>query len=78
MRAHVVPDPTTLPIGPEVWADSWVLLPSGLEYRDYRNVYTGETVKVIPENCGLRLALGEVFANFPVALLAAAADGAEA
>lgn len=70
LLAQVVPDPTRLPIGPEVWADSWVLVPPSLEHRCYWNVYTGETVKAIPENDGLRLALGEVFANFPVALLA--------
>lgn len=72
LLAQVVADPTTLPIGPEVWPDSWVLLPPGWDSRCYRNVLTGETVKAIPTNGGLRLALGEVFANFPVALLAAA------
>jgi (1->4)-alpha-D-glucan 1-alpha-D-glucosylmutase len=68
---QIVPDPMTLPIGPEVWSDSWVLAPPGWESRCYQNVLTREAVQALPTNDGLRLSLGEVFANFPVALLAA-------
>lgn len=71
LLAQVIPDPATPPIGPEVWCDSWALLPPGWNSRCYQNVFTGETVKALPTNGGLRLALGEVFANFPVALLTA-------
>jgi (1->4)-alpha-D-glucan 1-alpha-D-glucosylmutase len=27
LLAQVIPDPTTLPLGPELWSDSWLLLP---------------------------------------------------
>ena len=71
LLTQIVPDPMTLPIGPEVWSDSWVLAPPGWESRCYQNVLTREAVQALPTNDGLRLSLGEVFANFPVALLAA-------
>ena len=71
LLTRVIPDPTTLPIGPKVWADSWLLLPPGWDYPCYHNVLTGEMVSVVEADGGRRLGMEEVFASFPVALLEA-------
>ena len=64
------PDPGALPLGPQVWEDSWLMLPAGGADHHYRNLFTGETVAAVRWEGRAVLALGEVFANFPVALLA--------
>ena len=50
LLTQIVPDPMTLPIGPEVWSDSWVLAPPGWESRCYQNVFTREAVQALPTN----------------------------
>lgn len=70
LLASVIPEPTTLPLGPEVWADSWLVVPPDWGYLTYHNVLTGEVVTAAPTQDNLRLALGEVLAICPVALLA--------
>ncbi|MEJ2695148.1 MAG: malto-oligosyltrehalose synthase [Candidatus Sulfobium sp.] len=58
-----------LPLGPEVWEDSAVIVPFAVEGQAYRNIFTSETVKVQLKNGALCLPAPEVFANLPVALL---------
>jgi (1->4)-alpha-D-glucan 1-alpha-D-glucosylmutase len=72
LLAQVIPDATTLPIGSEVWADTQLPLPSDLEHRCYRNVFTGAAITAKAADGGSCLALGEVLADFPVALLVTA------
>jgi len=68
---YLIPDPGALPLGPRVWEDSWLTLPAGgsANHR-YRNLFTGESVAAMRQEGRTVLALGEVFANFPLALLA--------
>ena len=68
---RLIPDPGALPLGPRVWEDSWLTLPAGgsANHR-YRNLFTGESVAAMRQEGRTVLALGEVFANFPLALLA--------
>jgi maltooligosyltrehalose synthase len=59
-----------LPFGKAVWEDTLLLLPGGQTEDSYRNVFTGEIVT--PWRGGdapIGLALADIFASFPVALL---------
>lgn len=69
LLARLIPDPRTLPLGPQVWDDTWLMLPAdSLHYR-FRNLFTGEVVGTVNRDGQAALAVGEVFASFPVALL---------
>ncbi len=62
-RGELIP-----PTGAAVWGDAVLLLPdTGSPH--YRNIFTGETVKATPVEGHAALALAEVFASFPIALL---------
>lgn len=61
--------PEDLPLGREVWDDSFIALPSGSEGQRYRNIFTGETVPVRGEGGMPFLYLHEVFSHFPAALM---------
>ena len=64
-------DPETLPLGPSVWQDTRVLL-SGIDPGTrLRNIFTGEVQTPVEHEGKPSLALGEVFAHFPVALFVA-------
>ena len=75
---RLIPDPGALPLGPRVWEDSWLTLPAGgsVSHR-YRNLFTGESVAAMRQEGRTVLALAEVFANFPIALLASPNGAAE-
>ena len=66
----VIPDPDVLPIGSEVWADTWLVLPPDSSARHYQNLFTRTAVTALEREGRWCLALGEVLAHFPVALLA--------
>jgi (1->4)-alpha-D-glucan 1-alpha-D-glucosylmutase len=66
---RLLPEPLTPPLGPTIWPETWLLLPSSSTEGRYYNLFTGESIVAVPRKGGLALALGEVFANFPVALL---------
>ncbi|MGH7965708.1 MAG: malto-oligosyltrehalose synthase, partial [Candidatus Binatia bacterium] len=68
---RLIPDPQTLPLGPPVWGDSWLTLHAASTNHHYRNLFTGERVTAVNRDGTMALALGEVFADFPVALLEA-------
>ena len=57
------------PIGPEVWGDTRLLLPDAEPGTRYRDVFSGETIKVSAGDDEPSLPLAEVFAAFPFALL---------
>jgi (1->4)-alpha-D-glucan 1-alpha-D-glucosylmutase len=56
-------------IGLEVWGDTRLLLPDAEPGTRYRDVFTGETLKVSASDDGAILPIAEVFAAFPFALL---------
>jgi (1->4)-alpha-D-glucan 1-alpha-D-glucosylmutase len=72
LLTRVIPDPTKPPVGAEVWADSWVNVPEEWHHQCFRNVLTGETLQPTAGNGGWRISLSEIFASFPVAVLAGA------
>ena len=57
------------PLGMEVWGDSSIAIPNEIIGERFRNIFTGEMVEVIGRDGKNRLILGQVFANFPVAML---------
>ena len=59
-----------LPLGQKVWKGSGVVLPEETLGSNFINIFTGETIQAAKQYEKRILSLGEVFANFPVALLA--------
>ena len=59
-----------LPLGPEVWKDTAVILSPDLCCHAFRNILTGERVRAIGPHED-RLAAATLFASFPLALLEA-------
>jgi len=57
------------PLGPEVWKETRLVLPSDHAGRHYRNVFTGEVLAAGEQDGGGALLMASVLAHFPVALL---------
>jgi (1->4)-alpha-D-glucan 1-alpha-D-glucosylmutase len=66
LLTRLIPDPQVLPLGPEVWANTRVTLPRDGVAHHYRNLFTGKSVAVSDQG---GVALSDVFAAFPVAVL---------
>ena len=60
-----------LPLGPAVWGETWVTLAPDLPAGPYTQVFTGATLRPAPRGGSTALAVGELLADFPVALLEA-------
>ena len=58
-----------LPLGMELWRDTRVMLPREAAASSYRNVVTAEVLRPAQGEQGLSLALGDILASYPVALL---------
>jgi (1->4)-alpha-D-glucan 1-alpha-D-glucosylmutase len=69
LYARLLASEAGLPLGAEVWGDSWIELPRGGEARMLANVLDGTGVPIREVGGRRALALSEVLANFPVALL---------
>jgi (1->4)-alpha-D-glucan 1-alpha-D-glucosylmutase len=65
LPAQLLGDRKVLPVGPDVWGDTVLELPGELAGLEWRNVLTGER-----HAAASQLALGQLLACFPVALLA--------
>jgi (1->4)-alpha-D-glucan 1-alpha-D-glucosylmutase len=57
------------PIGTEVWGDTRLLLPDAEPGTRYRDVFSGEMLKVSANNVETSLPVAGIFASFPFALL---------
>jgi (1->4)-alpha-D-glucan 1-alpha-D-glucosylmutase len=64
-----------LPVGQTVWGESWLVLPGKPGCTSYRNVFTGESIRPVRDENGIRLQLGDVFRICPVALLIGGLEG---
>jgi (1->4)-alpha-D-glucan 1-alpha-D-glucosylmutase len=58
-----------MPFGKEIWGDSSIVIPKEIAGNKFRNIFTEETVRVVEQDAKRVLTLGEVFANFSVAML---------
>jgi (1->4)-alpha-D-glucan 1-alpha-D-glucosylmutase len=57
------------PLGEAAWKDTWLRVPGEWAGRKYRNLFTGEELDVRNGFRGAGFSLGDLFRNFPVALL---------
>jgi (1->4)-alpha-D-glucan 1-alpha-D-glucosylmutase len=69
--AKLTDNGSRLPLGAEVWEDTWVELPPNLPLGPYRNLLTGAEVGEAARDGRRVLSAGVLLADFPVALLAA-------
>jgi (1->4)-alpha-D-glucan 1-alpha-D-glucosylmutase len=66
--ASLLNESSSPPIGLEVWADTYILLPSCNCSNSYRNVFTGQIVDPHQTGDQLRVDAPTAFADFPVGL----------
>jgi (1->4)-alpha-D-glucan 1-alpha-D-glucosylmutase len=59
------------PIGPDVWGDTQLVLPSYSGPASYRNIFTGEVLTVAKNGESGTIGIAEILAKFPVAVLVA-------
>jgi (1->4)-alpha-D-glucan 1-alpha-D-glucosylmutase len=59
------------PVGPAVWHDTQLLLPGVAPRQTWSNVFTGAPVTITEENGQPAVAVADLLADFPVALLTA-------
>jgi (1->4)-alpha-D-glucan 1-alpha-D-glucosylmutase len=64
------------PVGAEVWGDTRIELPPGMESCAFRNIFTGEENRAGEQDLRPILPVSTVLSSFPVALLLADAEGA--
>jgi (1->4)-alpha-D-glucan 1-alpha-D-glucosylmutase len=60
-----------MPFGKKTWGDSWLVIPPEVYAVRFNNIFTGEAIELVERDGKPVLALDQVFANFPVALLEA-------
>ena len=65
---HLIDSPKDLPLG-KVWEGSWITLSDEVTANLFRDVFTGREIFAVEEEGRRVLALDQVFAGFPVALL---------
>lgn len=57
------------PASPAVWSDTQVEIPSVVQGTEFQNIFTGEPIEGKMQDGRMACLAGELFANFPVALL---------
>jgi (1->4)-alpha-D-glucan 1-alpha-D-glucosylmutase len=67
--ATLLGDKKQSPIGGDVWGQNLLEIPAEIQCPDFRNVLTGEKVQVQANENGQFILAGDVFSNFPAALL---------
>lgn len=67
--SRLLADVSDLPLGPKVWQETRLILPPETSAGSYRNIFTGEILPLQEEDGVLSLALAEILAIYPVALL---------
>jgi len=73
--ATLAPEPGQVPLGEEVWLDSFLVVPEAT-VRQYRNIVTGEQLQVVRHAGYPAIPLAQLFKSAPVALLEAVGAGA--
>jgi (1->4)-alpha-D-glucan 1-alpha-D-glucosylmutase len=75
--SRLIRDSSVLPLGTDVWQDTRILQPFDTAESSYRNIFTGEVLHLEQQDDSLSLALKEILAVFPVALLERLDSGGE-
>ncbi len=76
LTARLTDNGARLPLGREIWTDTWLTLPRSTASQTYVNRFTGVEIRAAFRDNGPILPVGDVLAEFPVALLEAGPDGA--
>lgn len=66
---RLIQQPDSLPLGKDVWKDSFIIAPYEGTRNKYRNIFTGEVVTPASYKDSTILYLSEIFTHFPVALM---------
>jgi (1->4)-alpha-D-glucan 1-alpha-D-glucosylmutase len=61
--------PDRLPIGRDIWNETFIMMERKMKFCRYRDVFTGEVLKVTEHKNNSGLPLAEVFSQLPVALM---------
>jgi len=69
LTARLTEQGTRWPVGADVWEDTVVVLPPDLAAEAYHDAFTGGTVRPMPRNGQVVLAVSALLAEFPVALV---------
>jgi len=69
LTARLTGNGAGLPLGPEVWADTHVQVPEQLAAGVYVDVFSGVEHRSPPDRTAVTLAVADLLAHFPVALL---------
>ncbi len=69
LYATLLGDKKQSPLGPDVWGDTVLEIPSEIECTEFKNVLTGEMVRLDKRQDCTSLAVAKMFESFPVALL---------
>jgi len=67
--ASLLDEGETAPIGPEIWSDTHILVPSYVCSASYRNAFTGEILDLPKNGATGIISIAEALVQFPVALL---------
>jgi (1->4)-alpha-D-glucan 1-alpha-D-glucosylmutase len=67
--APLIQDIDEGPLGEKAWGNSVLIIPREIEGKEFNNIFTSETINTIERDGKGALALHEVFADFPVAML---------
>jgi (1->4)-alpha-D-glucan 1-alpha-D-glucosylmutase len=69
LTARLTGNGARLPLGPSVWADTHVLVPERIAAGVYVDAFSGAEHRSVPHEAVATLAVAELLAHFPVALL---------
>ncbi|MEO8338589.1 MAG: malto-oligosyltrehalose synthase, partial [Nitrospirota bacterium] len=69
LLTRVIPDAQTLPLGEEVWKDTWLEFPAWREGTKFRNIFTGAMLSTVTSEDRQLLPMGEIFLHNPGAWL---------
>jgi (1->4)-alpha-D-glucan 1-alpha-D-glucosylmutase len=67
--SRLIGESSGLPLGPEVWQDTRIIQPFDSASSCYRNVFTGEVLTLDQQDGRLSLAVQDILAVYPAALL---------
>jgi len=66
--AGLLNDREVPPVGPTIWEDTHIVVPSCPCSESYRNIFTGESLEFKKTGNGAKIAVAEALAHFPVAV----------
>ncbi len=69
LLTRLVADPDCLPVGDEVWSDTWLAVPAWRDGTTFRDIFTGRVLSTVTRDDRQVLPVGGIFTQCPVACL---------